>query len=511
MKVNVAVSLNIREYSGSGITDYVSGNTNCISYEDDGSVITTQRSSIDISEDGVAIGADSQGRGIFYWEENSKDYIVNNDSVYATSQNTSSLQTISTGIEPVTILETIGTPYLVFLDAENDEGWYMNAAESFTQFTTNFPTTLAHGGAELDGYLFFMDEEGVIYNTDVNDISISATSYITAERENDKGVYLGKHHEHLAAFLSRSIEFFYNASNTSGSPINRRPDITHSVGCSSGLSVWENGDTTYFIGSKTSSQMAVYELKNFQMSKISDEELSAFLTQAITQDGLNVRLSGLQMMGNDILIINIMSVTGSSPGSYVPNVSISFNAQTGQWGFIETALNSHDSFPLMATTRRTGGQNNSVTARTGVGIFYNGDIININDKMIPIDTVGGNDGVYEDGVYEDDIYTSGSDATGTNISTVIRTGLIDGNSSGYKTNKAININMKDTDNDQTMTIKRSKEKSDNFDTGKTINTAKARKQKRINGRFIRENIQLEYSGDEQFFIKNIDLELEAGT
>ncbi len=73
MKVNVAVSLNIQEYSGSGITDYTSGNTNCISYEDNGKVTTTQRSSIDISEDGVTLGLDSQGRGIFYWEENSKE------------------------------------------------------------------------------------------------------------------------------------------------------------------------------------------------------------------------------------------------------------------------------------------------------------------------------------------------------------------------------------------------------------------------------------------------------
>ena len=57
---------------------------------------------------------------------------------------------------------------MVILDAENDEGWVMSTGESLTAIASNFPSTLAHGGAILDTYLFVMDEDGTIYNSAVN-------------------------------------------------------------------------------------------------------------------------------------------------------------------------------------------------------------------------------------------------------------------------------------------------------------------------------------------------------
>lgn len=510
MKINLATDLDIESFSGYGITDYASGNTNALAIKKNGRIYVTQRSSIDVSESTAALGLSDRGRGIFYWEENSKLYIVNSASVYANTQDSVAVGTISAGTEAVTILETIGTPYMIILDAENDEGWYMSTGETVTQFSTNFPTTLAHGGTVMDGYLFVMDEDGKIYNSDVNAITFSATSYKTAERVNDKGVYLGQHHDNIAAFLTRSIEFFYNASNTVGSPLNRRQDISYNIGCPSGLSVWENGDVTYFIGSEPSGQMAVYELRGFTPRQISNESLNAYITQGITQDSLKFRLTGIQMMGHDIIIMTVYTLTGASPGEIVPRVSIAMDTTTGLWGFINTVVNSHTMFPLMAWTKRTGGHNATVAARTGEGIFYNGDIININDKLIPIDTLLGSSGIYVDGVYEVGIYIGTSSASGENIPLVLRTGLVDGEYNGYKYQNSLNVEMENTQSSQTLTVKKSDEETSNFDTGRTVDTSTTRKEIRQGGRFIRRNYQLEYSGDEQIFAKAIDVDLEAG-
>jgi len=511
MKVSLANDLEIENFSGSGITDYASGNTNCIAYKKNGRVYVTQRSSIDISEDVSALGLNDRGRGIYYWEENSKLYIVNDASVYATTQDSVAVGTITTGTERITILETIGTPYLIFLDAENDKGWYMNTGETVTQIASNFPSTLCHGGTVLDGYLFVMDEDGVIYNSDVNSPTVfGATSFITAERENDKGVYLAQHHDNIASLNTRSIEFFYNASNTVGSPLNRRQDISYNIGCASGLSVWENGDVTYFIGSDRPGQMKIYEIKGFQVNPISNESLNSYITQTITQDGLTFRLEGLSMMGHDTLILTIYSLTGASPGEIVPKLSIALDTKTGLWGFIKTTVNSHTTFPIMAWTKRTGGQNATVAARTGEGIFYNGDIFNINDRLIPIDTLLGSEGIYVDGVYETDIYVGTTADNGVNIDWICRTGLVDGESPAYKYQNAENVEMENTSSSQTLTIKHSDEETSNFNTGRTIDTSKARKEIRQGGRFIRRNYQLEYSGNEQIYVKNLDLELELG-
>ncbi len=263
MKISLATDLEIQGFSGSGITDYNSGSTNVIVNKIGQRMQVTQRPSIDISEDSTGTGLshlNNRGRGLYYWENNNKLYIVHDNDVYSGDQQVaSSAGTITSGSESVTILEAIVTPYMIILDAENNEGWVMNAGETVAQIASNFPQTLAHGGLILDTYLLVMDEDGNIYNSNVNDpTTFSATGVVKAERENDKGVYLAKHHDEAVAFLTRSIEIFYDAGNSSASPLNRRQGVSYNVGCASGLAVWENGDEIYFLGSNPSGQIAVY-------------------------------------------------------------------------------------------------------------------------------------------------------------------------------------------------------------------------------------------------------------
>jgi hypothetical protein len=510
MKVSTAQGLNIEGFSGTSITDYSSGNKNTLIYQKEGTTYTTQRSAIDITEDVSSLGLNNQARGIYYWEENSLLYIVNDDTLYKGNQSTevAAGPHFTSGSEAVTMLETIGaTPYLVILDAENDEGWYMNAAESITQFSTNFPTTLAHGGEELDGYVFVMDEDGVIYNSDVLDITFSATSFITAERENDKGVFLGKHHEHIVAFCTRSIEFFYNANNSTGSPLSRRRDVFYGVGAVSGLSIWVNGDDTYFIGSSKPGQMAVYKLSGFKLDVISNEGLNAYITENIVQSEIYFRLSGLRMMGHDIMVMTAYTL---KTGEIVPSQSIGYDTVTERWLLIDTMISGYTTFPLIGFAKRTGGQNETVAARAGDGILHTGDVFSVRDDMNPVDTILGGGAVYESGIYESGIYAGDADGVEANIDVTMRTGLVDADTSGYKTLRAVNLDMESTDNAQTMTVKLSKNKTDDFGSEKTIDTSKPRKEKRINGRFTRGNFELGYSGDEQFFLKHIDADIEVG-
>jgi hypothetical protein len=511
MKINLAVSLDLQGFSGSGVTDYNAGITNGIINTVNGKTIVTQRPSIDISEDASGLGLNDRARGIYYWETNNKLYIFHDNDVYATTQDSVAVGAITAGTERLTILETIGTNRLVILDAENDEGWVMSTGETVTAIASNFPSTLVHGGAILDTFLFVMDEDGVIYNSEVNDpTTFLATSFINSERDNDKGVYLGKHHEHLVSFGTRKMEFFYDAGNASGSPLNRRQDISYNIGLVSGLSVWENGDITYFLGSNPAGQISLYKLENFQPTVISSEALSSYFTQGLTQTGINVLLNGFTFMSHDVIIINIYTLTGASPGQVVPKESFCIDTRTKQEGFISTNVNSHVYFPLMAWTKRTGGQNATTAARTGEGIFYNGDILNINDNIIPVDTLLGSDGVYAEGVYEVDIYTSISESAGENIPLIVRTGLFDGETSGYKFQSRETIEAESTLTSQILTITHSDEVSNSFNTGNTVDLVDDRKEVHECSRFMKRNYQLDFSGNEQVYLESIDVEVEAG-
>jgi hypothetical protein len=401
----------------------------------------------------------------------------------------------------------IGTARLVILDAENNQGWTMNGGETVSAIASNFPTTLAHGGAVLDGTLYVMDEDGTIYNSALDDpTTFPATGFITAERERDKGIYLGKHHEQLFACGSRTIEFFYNASNATGSPLNRSQNIVYGVGLTSGLSIWENGDITYFIGSSPTGQSAIYKLENFQIQPVSNESLNAYLTQGLTQSSLKVVMNGISFMGHDVLILTVYTLTGTSPGQIVPAITISFDSVTGLWGFINTSANGHTTFPLMAWTKRTGGQNATVSPRTGEGIFYNGDVINVNDRLIPVDTILASDGVYVTGVYEVDVYSGSGDSSGENIPVIIRTGLLDFDTSEYKFQNKLSVEMFNTASTQTLTVRHSNETIDDFNAGTTVDTSSSKKQIHQGGRFVKRNYQLEYSGDEQIYAEVLDVD-----
>jgi len=524
MDVSLAVNLDIQAFSGSQITDYNSGLTNCTLLEKgvitrNGKsyprLIVTQRASIDVLEDSDLIAAlNDRARGIYYWEKNAKRYIIHDNDVYETTQDSTRIAensgTFSTGSERCTIVESTGTTdYLIILDAENNKGWVMDSSKTLDQIVSNFPSTLAHGGLTLDGYTLVMDEDGVIYNSTLNDpTTFPATGFITAERERDKGVYLGRHHDNAVAGGTRTTEFLYDAGNSTGSPLSRRADISYNIGWADGLAVWEDGDVIYFLGSNPSGQLAVYRLENFGIKEVENDTLASYLTQGITQDDLRVVFSGLSSSSHRTLLITIYVLSGASPGTISPKMTISYDEEADQWGFWTTNINNHTLFPLMAWTKRTGGQNATARARTGEGILHNGDIVAINDKLVPEDTLLST-GIYVDGIYEDDIFAETESAT-SNIPLIVRTGLQDGGTSAYKFQSKETVTAKPTNNTQTLTIKHSDEGNNSFDSGNTVDMSDDRKEAFQGGRFMRRNYQLEYSGDEQAYLENLDVEVSAG-
>ena len=136
----------------------------------------------------------------------------------------------------------------------------------------NNGVSITRGGASLDGYFIVCDITGKIYNSALNDITTwTATNFITAEREPDTGVFLGQHHNHIVYIGTRSIEFFYNAGNTSGSPLARRADVQYSIGCYVPNSIVQDGDVIYFVGTDHAGWSKLYKLENFQLVILVDD------------------------------------------------------------------------------------------------------------------------------------------------------------------------------------------------------------------------------------------------
>lgn len=512
-KINLAVPLEIKQFSGSGITSYESGVTNGLVQKIGSSLRITQRPSIDITVDAVAAGADGRGRGVYYWEQDTTLYFVDNDTIYKNDYSTPLVTPISAGTEKVYIFEGVNSSaaaVLVLLDPENNEAYTITTAGTVTQISDpQFPPTLVHGGAVLNGTLYVMEETGIIYNSDFESVDTwAADGLIDAERDTDKGVYLGKHHEGLVAIGTRTIEFFYDAANANGSPLNRRPDIFHNIGCADGLSVWENGDIIYFVGSDPNGVLGVWKIENFTVEKVSTDTIDSYINHNVTIEDIRVVGSGVTAQGHRIYLITLYLLSEDATPVISAERTLCFDSFSGLWGQWVTTINGNVHFPLIQWTKRTGGHNATASARAGEGIMANGDIITLGDNMRPLDTIAGFTGYFQTAAdyLPTSYFEQASPDTNIPISFIIRTGMYTGGTTLRKRQDWIKPIHDETDDSYTLTLRwtTSTEQDDVLTTGRALDTSK-QEFARQGGHFRRRNYQLEYAGNEQLYLEAMEV------
>ena len=310
VRLPIARNMKIAAFNGDTVTEYSSFMQNAMVSKVDSDtgerMIVTQRPAINMLEDASLTVAKVKGRGIHYWAAGTADYFVNDDTIYKQDY-TTAIGTITSGTGRVTFHE-IGS-VLVLVDPENNEVWTITTGGTLAEVTdVDLPSTIAGGGTTLDGYLFLIDDTGLISQSDLDDAtSWNALNIIDAERENDGGIYLGRHHDHIVAFGTGTIEFFYNAGNATGSVLSRRQDIFYNVGCPAEGAVWEDGDSLYFLGRSQRGDYSIYVITNFQLSIISDPEFNTFLTSVYSAGTSFPLMAGFAARGHNFVCLTIYS------------------------------------------------------------------------------------------------------------------------------------------------------------------------------------------------------------
>jgi hypothetical protein len=96
----------------------------------------------------------------------------------------------------------------------------------------DFVALFPYGKMEhVDGYAFILDSNNRIYNSDLNSLANwTATSFLAKQIQQDYPVGLARIGNQLLAFGERTCERFYNAGNTTGSPLGRIPHTFERTG-----------------------------------------------------------------------------------------------------------------------------------------------------------------------------------------------------------------------------------------------------------------------------------------
>ncbi len=228
------------------------------------------------------------------------------------------------------------------------------------------------GGVSMDGFMFFLNEKGELWNSDINDSSSwTGVNFLEASRESDSGIFLAKHHDNLVAFGGQTIEFFTNVGNASASPLQRRGDIFYTIGAKDPFCVTVVGDIIFFVGrSEQDNQLGVYVLENFRVRKISTDAIETHIGDSVSQSGsVKLQTSASNMLGHQLFHL-IMRNTAVLDIEYIYDIS------TDTWGTFETDMFG-DTQPVGLVGISGSGLVPAVRFEDRVvGLLYSGDFVN---------------------------------------------------------------------------------------------------------------------------------------
>jgi hypothetical protein len=232
------------------------------------------------------------GRGIYSWKGNI--YSVIGNKLYKGSSQIGSNLTNSTG--KVWFTEEHVTDLLVIKD--NDKIITVTTSDTVTELSdADIPTSLVAGVVYLDTYILVMDTNGVIYNSNVDDVtSWTSGDFLTATVEPDDGVAIAKHRNYALAFGAWTTEVFYDAANPSGSPLDPVEGTVHHIGCAAGDTIWADEDTVLWLARTRDGGVQFVAMDGLKISSLSTPTIERIFDQEeaniTSASGFGFRIAG---------------------------------------------------------------------------------------------------------------------------------------------------------------------------------------------------------------------------
>lgn len=231
-------------------------------------------------------------------------------------------------------------------------------------FTTAFPPNQVQGVAYLDGYMNVMTQDAVIYSSEPNQPSTwYSGTYIAAAIEADPGVYLTKQLVYLVAFKKYSVEMFYDAGNTVGSPLLPEQGTKVTLGCRHANSISQMEGTLFWVSQARDGGTAVWLMDGMKPAQISTPPIERLLQQA---DYTTVYSWCARVAGHKYYCITL-------PAS---NLSLVFDLTSRQWYQWKDTNGNYLPYVSASFT----GDNQAIFQHESNGKLYELEITNYTDE-----------------------------------------------------------------------------------------------------------------------------------
>lgn len=259
-------------------------------------------------------------RGLIYWEDEDILMLAVGDSVVLLTASTGAhiitSEAFSTSSGLVGFSEFLyddGTVKIVVTDGYtlstvDNTGFVVNATDP------DIPTPHLQYPVFLDGYLFLVKSGTAdIYNSDLNDpLAWTTSNFISAEMLPDTIKYFSKLNNYLIVMGSDSIEYFWDAANESGSPLQRNDTPVKFNGILGGATTV--GNNLYFVGNSPTNTLSLYVLEDFKIKEVSSPPINRYLTTYdgtidLASDDFGIHSTIISFFGHDFLCLTIVDKT----------------------------------------------------------------------------------------------------------------------------------------------------------------------------------------------------------
>lgn len=229
----------------------------------------------------ASVVADGQiGRGVFFWSGNL--YSIFGDSIYKDGV------LLDNGLDTtrgVYRFDSIlgATPKMIF--GNGNEAYATDGATvSATLHSINieYPETTVKGFAYLNGPIYVMQPEAVIWGSAVNSVDQvgdwSALNFIRAQIEPDEGMFMSKQLVYVVALKQWTVEYFFDAGNPTGSPLGSVQGMKVSYGCAHEDSVQKINDVLFFLSTDQTASLQVSQLDRGSHKVVSTPSIDRLLS-----------------------------------------------------------------------------------------------------------------------------------------------------------------------------------------------------------------------------------------
>lgn len=210
----------------------------------------------------------------------------------------------------------------------------------------DFPATTVKGLVYLNGAMYAAQSSSQVWGSAINSVSVAgdwtALNFLSAQIEPDNLVAIHKQLVYVIAFGEWSTEVFFDAGNTSGSPLGPVMGSKCSFGCKNADSVQRIDDKLFWL---SSSQTAAIQVS--VMDQLSHQVISTKAVDRILQDSAVTTIYSWQLKcdGHSFYILTLKDA----------NITLAYDIAESLW-FHWTDTNGNY-LPIVASTYTSGGLN----------------------------------------------------------------------------------------------------------------------------------------------------------